>query len=40
MEQRLFITVSRLDDLQCKQIHFSLLELYGCDAISYSELCY
>jgi hypothetical protein len=32
--------VSRRDGLQCRQIHLKLLELYGDDALSYSEACY
>jgi hypothetical protein len=40
MEQRLFIKIRRRDGLCCKQIHLKLLELYGGDGFSYSEVCY
>jgi hypothetical protein len=40
MEQHLFIKFSRQDGLQCKQIHLKLLEVYGGDALSYSEVYY
>jgi hypothetical protein len=40
MEQRPFIKISRLDGLQCRKIHHKLLELYGDDALFYSEMCY
>jgi hypothetical protein len=38
MEQRLLVTINQ-DVLQCKKIHFRLLELHGDDALSYSEVC-
>jgi hypothetical protein len=37
MEQCIFVTISRRDGLQCRQIHLKLLELYSDDALSYSE---
>jgi hypothetical protein len=39
MEQRLFLKISRRDDLQCRKIHLKLLELDDDDALSYSEVC-
>jgi hypothetical protein len=38
MEQRLFNQVIRRDGVHCRQIHLKLLELYGDDALSYSEM--
>jgi hypothetical protein len=40
MEQRLFIRIGHVDAPQCMQIHVKLFELYGRDALSYSEVCY
>jgi hypothetical protein len=40
MEQCLFIKISWRDSLQCRQLHLTLLELYGDDAPSYSEVYY
>jgi hypothetical protein len=40
MEQHLVVQISLGDNLQCRQIHFKLLELDGDDALSYSEVCY
>jgi hypothetical protein len=40
MEQPLFIRISCRDGLQRKQTHLKLLELYGSDALSYSQVCY
>jgi hypothetical protein len=39
IEQRLFIQISRRDGLQCRQIHFKLLEVDGDEALSYVEVC-
>jgi hypothetical protein len=40
MGQRLFIKISRRESLQCKPSHPELVEPYGGDALSYSEVCY
>jgi hypothetical protein len=40
MEQRLFIKICRRDGLQYEQICLKLPELYGGDALSYSEVCH
>jgi hypothetical protein len=40
LEQRLFIKISQRDGLQCKRLHLNLVELYGDDALSYSEVRY
>jgi hypothetical protein len=39
MEQRLFITISRWNNLHCTQIHIKSFKLSGDDVPSYSEMC-